>query len=193
MLSSLLSAPLGAVLVAAAIPKLLRPEEFLNSVRGFRLLPTRIEAPVARAIPSTELLVGLLLLVGIGRAAAALVAAALFLSFTLALLINVVRGNVELDCGCFGFADPDRNERIGPVHVLRAAALTAAGVVVALLPQPNTAEHLTIAAIVVVLAGLAFAVRQVLAVMTLGTDSLDSHLDNASNRYRSALAARTAR
>ncbi|MDW7762088.1 MAG: rhodanese-like domain-containing protein [Acidobacteriota bacterium] len=52
-------------------------------------------------IPSFEAVCGIFLLVGIFRMAASLLLVPLVLSFTFAILINLMQGNI-FDCGCFG-------------------------------------------------------------------------------------------
>jgi putative oxidoreductase len=111
---------LAAVMVWAAIPKLLDPGAFVSSVQNYRLVPDELAALLAALIPATELVAGLgLLLVPLQRGAAA-VNALLLASFSVAMAQARMRG-IDLDCGCFGAAVA---AEVSWWSVARTAALT---------------------------------------------------------------------
>jgi uncharacterized membrane protein YphA (DoxX/SURF4 family) len=91
---------LGAVFVAAAIPKIADPPAFAHMIYNYRLLPGALVNGFALVMPWIELLVGVLLVVGAWRREAALVAALLLLVFLGAIGWNLLRGHA-IDCGCF--------------------------------------------------------------------------------------------
>ena len=95
---------LGAVFVAAGVLKLRDPSEFALEVSNYHLMPA-LAPYVAITLPSTELLVGLFLLVLPSRSrwlcAAAQASTLLLLMLTIAVASVVVRG-INVSCGCFG-------------------------------------------------------------------------------------------
>jgi hypothetical protein len=124
-------ASVAIVALAGAAAKLRDPSAFAASLAGYRLLPAFAVRPVSYAIPVLEAVGAAGLLCAPTRTASALVLASLFAVFGLALLVNIARGNTEIDCGCSGFAGTARSlrrdmpQRIGAWHVARAAALAA--------------------------------------------------------------------
>ena len=91
---------LGAVFVAAAIPKIADPPAFAHMIYNYRLMPGGLVNALALVMPWIELVVGILLIVGVWRREAALVAAVLLLVFLGAIGWNLARGHA-IDCGCF--------------------------------------------------------------------------------------------
>jgi putative oxidoreductase len=124
---------LAFVFLSAAIPKLLAPTEFALAVRNYRLLPPRLNEPVARWLPRLELALALTLLAGVGLRAAAALTFAVLLAFAGAIAINLARGR-QIDCGCFPAASP---RTIGWPLVARDLFL-AIGALLILLATPET-------------------------------------------------------
>lgn len=91
---------LGAVFVAAALPKLIDPPGFAEAIWNYQLAPGWLVHPAALALPWLELLCGLALCLGVWARAATAWLAALLLVFLAALSINLARHH-PVDCGCF--------------------------------------------------------------------------------------------
>lgn len=92
---------LAGLFGAAAATKLAALEPFTGVVRNYRLLPEPLVRPVALSLPVAELLLAAGLMVpATGRAAAA-GAVLLLLAFAAAMAVNIRRGRVDIDCGCF--------------------------------------------------------------------------------------------
>jgi len=91
---------LGAVFVAAALPKLADPPGFAQAIWNYQLAPGWLIHPAALTLPWLELLCGAALCLGVWARAAAAWLAALLLVFMAALSINLAR-NHPVDCGCF--------------------------------------------------------------------------------------------
>lgn len=98
---------LAFVFLHASVSKLLAPAHFARAVRNYRLLPARLNEPVATWLPRLELALALALLLGIAAAAGAALAAAMLLLFAGAVAINLARGR-EIDCGCLTTPSPRR-------------------------------------------------------------------------------------
>lgn len=91
---------LGAVFVAAALPKIMDPPAFAHMIYNYRLVPGGLVNGLALVMPWIELVVGVLLIVGAWRREAAVVATLLLLVFLGAIGWNLARGHA-IDCGCF--------------------------------------------------------------------------------------------
>jgi uncharacterized membrane protein YphA (DoxX/SURF4 family) len=92
---------LAAVFAMAAFAKLRALDEFVGVLHNYRILPEFLVRPVAYALPPLEAVIAAALLLGPTRSAAAAAAAALLALFALAMAVNLARGRVEIDCGCF--------------------------------------------------------------------------------------------
>lgn len=91
---------LGGMFIYAALPKIMGPFDFAVAVYNYKLLPDVAVGPVAAGLPWLEVIMGALLVLGIRIRAASLTCTGLLVVFTLALLINTLRG-INVDCGCF--------------------------------------------------------------------------------------------
>jgi len=123
----LLRLVLGGLLLLAGAAKLADRRAFYDAVAEYDVLPSRLQWPFAMLVPLAEVTLGALLLLGFGTRAAAALATPLFLSFSIAIGVNMLRGR-EFDCHCFGAA---QRERIGWPGFLRSLALVVAALVVA--------------------------------------------------------------
>jgi uncharacterized membrane protein YphA (DoxX/SURF4 family) len=91
---------LGAVFVAAALPKIADPPAFAHMIYNYRLMPGALVNGLALVMPWIELVAGIFLILGVWRREAALVAALLLVVFLGAIGWNLARGHA-VDCGCF--------------------------------------------------------------------------------------------
>lgn len=119
---------LGGLLLLAGVGKLADRTAFRQAVAEYEVLPKYLERPFAALLPWLESTLGVLLLLGLGTAVAASLAAPLFLSFGLAIGVNLRRGR-HIDCHCFGSV---QSERTGWPALLRSMALLLAALVAAL-------------------------------------------------------------
>jgi uncharacterized membrane protein YphA (DoxX/SURF4 family) len=91
---------LGAVFVAAALPKVADPPGFAKAIWNYQLCPAFMIHPAALILPWLELLCGLCLCLGLWTRAAAAWTLALLLVFMGALGLNLARHH-PVECGCF--------------------------------------------------------------------------------------------
>ena len=91
---------LGAIFVAAALPKIADPPSFAHMIYNYRLVPGAAINALALVMPWVELLVGLALILGVWPRESAALAGLLLLVFMAAITINLARGRA-VDCGCF--------------------------------------------------------------------------------------------
>jgi uncharacterized membrane protein YphA (DoxX/SURF4 family) len=92
-----LSLLVGAVFVTAGMSKLLDPERFRTALAAF---DGRLAAAAAAIVPPGELVLGVWLASGLAQRAGALIAVAVLLAFSWAL-VRLGRSGAA-DCGCFG-------------------------------------------------------------------------------------------
>ncbi|HEX9991325.1 MAG TPA: MauE/DoxX family redox-associated membrane protein [Acidimicrobiales bacterium] len=117
---------LATVFAVAATAKLGDRAAFTTAVAGYRLLPDRWAAPVARLLPPLELAAAVLLVLGVATGPVAAALGALLVAFVVAVAANLATGR-RIDCGCFG-ATVER--RLSWWTVGRNLALVAAAAVV---------------------------------------------------------------
>lgn len=109
----------AVVLIAAAAGKLADLPAFVVALRRLRVVSSfRLAVPFSIAIPVIEVLIGVMLLADVFARQAALSAAALFAVFTVVLTTRLVRGDVEMGCGCFGTGG-----RLSWLHIARNVGL----------------------------------------------------------------------
>jgi uncharacterized membrane protein YphA (DoxX/SURF4 family) len=119
---------LGAMLLLAGVTKLLDRAAFRQAVAEYQVLPDAFVVPFAAVLPLLEVSTGALLLLGLATTAAAALAVPLFLSFSMAIGVNLARGR-HFNCHCFGSVQSDP---IGWPALLRSTALAVAAIVVAI-------------------------------------------------------------
>lgn len=122
---------LGGIFLYAAHDKVLDPRPLVTIIWGYRLVPPALTNLIAIYMPWMELLVGLGLLTGLGRRAAAGWATVLLTVFTTALVINAIRG-INVACGCFSTSAQDVQNAW--LLALRDLPMLAAAVVLTFFP-----------------------------------------------------------
>ncbi|HUP45832.1 MAG TPA: MauE/DoxX family redox-associated membrane protein [Thermoanaerobaculia bacterium] len=91
---------LGAIFFAAALPKIVDPPGFAHMIYNYRILPGGLVNITALIMPWAELLAGAALILGVWKAAARNIIAAMLVVFIVAIAFNLMRDNA-IDCGCF--------------------------------------------------------------------------------------------
>jgi spermidine/putrescine-binding protein len=89
--------------VYAGVPKVLHPDQFADIVLNYRILTGPLVNWVALTLPWLELIAGVLLILGAFTRAAAILATAMFATFTVALASAQIR-HLDIACGCFDVA-----------------------------------------------------------------------------------------
>ena len=98
----------GLILLSAGTCKLVHSQQFRQSIQDYRLVPSKLEAQLSASIilsfviPIAELLTGLGLISGFWLVPAAVLAIGLFVVFSGAITINLLRGRRDLSCHCGG-------------------------------------------------------------------------------------------
>jgi uncharacterized membrane protein YphA (DoxX/SURF4 family) len=86
--------------IYASLHKIQGPANFADTIASFEVLPHWSVNSVAVILPWIELWGGVCLLVGIFVRSNALLLGMLLIAFSMATLLNVLRGS-NIDCGCF--------------------------------------------------------------------------------------------
>jgi hypothetical protein len=128
---------LALLFAGAAWHKRSAPARFAAQLGAYDLLPQPLVRPAASTLPWLELAAALLLLVPATRPLAALAALALLLAYATGMLVNLLRGRTDIDCGCGGPAQP-----LSYGLILRNLVLAAGA---ALLLQPAAGRTVTLA------------------------------------------------
>lgn len=127
---------LAAILLLGALDKLRDLTRYSGAVAAYGLLPPALVGAFARLFVAVELAAGVLLLLpATARVAGAWLALGLLALVSSALLLNLLRGHTDIDCGCGGPA----HARVGlSWWLIGRNALLLACCVPALLPgQPS--------------------------------------------------------
>ncbi len=127
---------LAAILLLGALDKLRDLTRYSGQVAAYGLLPPALVNGFARLFVLVELAAGaLLLLPAAARVVGAWLALGLLTLVTLALLLNLLRGHTDIDCGCGGPA----HARVGlSWWLIGRNALLLACCVPALLPGQSS-------------------------------------------------------
>lgn len=97
---------IGTTLLVAGMGKVQNGQsKFLQSILGYDLVPQAVAAFMANWLPWLELMVGAMLLAGLFSQVASITAFGLFLIFTGAITLSLLRG-MDNDCGCFRHVTP---------------------------------------------------------------------------------------
>jgi hypothetical protein len=93
---------ISIVLLTSAWQKLRDIGLFRIILENYRLLPDALVAPAALALPLLEVAAGAMLLFADLRAGGGLLALTVLAGVSAGVAINLVRGRLDLDCGCGG-------------------------------------------------------------------------------------------
>ena len=110
---------LGAIFVAAALPKITDPPSFAHMIYNYRILPGGLIHITALVMPWLELITGLALILGVWVKPARWIIGAMLVVFMVAISINLLRDNA-IDCGCFNTsaANLTHEERIRDMWIV---------------------------------------------------------------------------
>jgi uncharacterized membrane protein YphA (DoxX/SURF4 family) len=89
----------GLIWIMAGAAKLGKSSELSSTLVAYRLLPSRLLAVVAKALPTGELLLGVALVGGVLPVVSGATAAWAFAVFAAAIAWNLANGR-RFDCGC---------------------------------------------------------------------------------------------
>lgn len=91
---------LGGIFVYASLGKVLSPQDFMTTIRNYRILPEYLVGMAAYILPWMELIFGSLLMLNIYPRFSASILSVLLLIFIGAISSVLIRG-INIECGCF--------------------------------------------------------------------------------------------
>lgn len=165
LLARLVAVLLGLLLAAAALHKLASFERFAAVLQDYRLLPTWLCRPAALLVVAVEVILAIGWLSGLETGLTAVLSAALFAVYGVAIAINLMRGRVHISCGCALGAAADGDQHLSWRLVFRNALLAGAALLTLLPLAPRLLHSLdwaTLAAAVLTAALLWAGVAQLL-------------------------------
>jgi uncharacterized membrane protein YphA (DoxX/SURF4 family) len=105
----------GVVDLVAGLSKFSDPAGNVRAVRAYDVLPESLVPTVGHALPTVEMVIGALLILGLFTRAMGVLSALFFIAFIIGISSAWARG-LEINCGCFGNggvpADPQRQYAI---------------------------------------------------------------------------------
>ena len=113
----------GGLFLYAGASKAMEPELFAQSILAYDVLPHSLVHVFAVVVPWIEVVCGILLLAGFWSRSAAMVTLGLLCSFSIAIGVNLYRGE-DFSCGCFGVDGGGASLESAAVRVLVLTALT---------------------------------------------------------------------
>jgi protein-disulfide isomerase/uncharacterized membrane protein YphA (DoxX/SURF4 family) len=115
---------LAAVWGWAALAKIGDPRRFVQVVRAYDATPEWLSKTIGYGLPTLELVLAILLLIGLITRYAAIVSAALLVVFLVGIVQAAARG-LEIQCGCFGGGGGPSISTTYTLDILRDLALLA--------------------------------------------------------------------
>lgn len=143
LMQMLIVIPLAVLFIGASQHKRSDAARVQAQLSAYKVLPKSLTPVFGKLLPLAELCTGLALLVPLTRPLAAIVAVSLLCIYAFAILFNVLRGQIDIDCGCGGPAQP-----LSYWLVLRNAMLAGAA---ALLTLPTMERVLGVADVLVLI------------------------------------------
>lgn len=101
-LAWILRASLATLFATAAAHKIRDPQSFIRTFAEYDILPRRFSASGAIALVAAELSIATGLLIAPRGIPVGFAAVSLLLIYSLAIIVNLIRGRLEIDCGCLG-------------------------------------------------------------------------------------------
>jgi protein-disulfide isomerase len=115
---------LAAVWGWAALAKIGDPRRFVQVVRAYDATPEWLSKAIGYGLPTLELVLAVLLLIGLITRYAAIVSAALLVVFLVGIVQAAARG-LEIQCGCFGGGGGPSTSTSYTLDILRDLGLLA--------------------------------------------------------------------
>lgn len=142
---------IALVFAIACVHKLRAPRDFLETVRGYALVPRSLAAWVAVPLLVGELAIAGGALVPALQAQATALAIVVLIVYAASISINLARGRRYIDCGCSG---PAARQPLSGWLVLRNVGLAGAALATFIPESPRTLGALDLFTIVAGVVGL---------------------------------------
>ncbi len=101
----------GIIFIYASLDKISDPAQFARIMYNYHLLPGALINIFALALPWTEIICGILLILGVYKEGSIILINLMVLVFIVAIGINLFRG-INLECGCFSVSSKAKESAI---------------------------------------------------------------------------------
>ncbi len=118
---------LGVVWVWSSFAKLKSPRTFVQAVRAYDMTPEWLSKGIGYGLPTVELAIGVLLILGVAVRVSAVASAVLLVVFLIGLGQAAARG-LQLSCGCFGAGGATTGQTTYTLDILRDIGVLALAV-----------------------------------------------------------------
>jgi len=95
---------IGAIFIYASVNKLFNPQDFAKAILRYDMLPVFTINMLAITLPYVEFITGILLITGIYKKGASMMAIVSLFVFLIALVSASARG-LDISCGCFSLEE----------------------------------------------------------------------------------------
>jgi uncharacterized membrane protein YphA (DoxX/SURF4 family) len=112
----------GLLFVVAGVLKLRNPEGFAEAMQGFKLVPDHLVSFLVFGLPWTEVIAGVLLVLGVWARANAILISLLLVSFMVGIW-SVIARELSTKCACFGDLEFPCKGEVGACQIIRNAVL----------------------------------------------------------------------
>jgi putative oxidoreductase len=128
---------LGIMFLWSSLFKIRQPYDFLHAVYAYEIVGRQMGVLVAAVLPWVELFVGIALISGVCATGAMLLCAGMGAMFTF-VISWAVYYDLGISCGCFSASGQGQ---VGYFALLRAIAITVAGLILYVLMVRRSADH----------------------------------------------------
>ena len=101
----------GIIFIYASLDKISDPAQFARIIYNYHLLPGALINILALVLPWTEIICGILLIIGVYKEGSIILVNLMVLVFIVAIGINLFRG-INLECGCFSVSSKAKESAI---------------------------------------------------------------------------------
>lgn len=105
---------IGVLFIFYGVAKIADPSQFANEIGNYGMTPDFITQLMALILPWAEMIIGVLLLFGIYQNENGLIATAMLLMFTFAVIFAFASG-LDINCGCSG---GNAQQKVGWLKIL---------------------------------------------------------------------------
>ena len=129
----------GVIDLLAGLSKFSDPAGNVRAVRAYRILPESMVPTVGHALPTIEIVIGGLLILGLFTRPMAILSGLFFLAFIIGISSAWWRG-LQIDCGCFGGGGtiPDATSKY-PWEIARDSGLAILAALLVVWPRTRFA------------------------------------------------------
>lgn len=93
---------LGLVFLSSGISKFSNMTQHIGTVKKYKILPPKLARPFSILETTFETIVSILLILGMFIKVSSLLLFSLLFVYTIGIIVNLIRGNTDLSCGCGG-------------------------------------------------------------------------------------------